>query len=211
MSILKLHLFIGDAQCLYKDFHCKTFDRAFSTTPPIDRAPLVAVPIVLKPRSTNQNNSCICCPIVFIFLFKLPWCPSQLIFATNANKYMATFPYLYMNGRFHNGFFAFQTGGEHISGKRCLLPFVFHCTRTPIKACADTLKREVETYGYPENEEHEEIGHVDGLCAHRQTMSQTGRLWNDLPKNDNGQRRNDDRQDTGSEAVYEDGDGGGSS
>jgi len=29
------------------------------------------------------------------------------------------------------------------------LPFGFHCTGTPIKACADKLKREVELYGLP--------------------------------------------------------------
>src|SRR5699024_8487375 len=29
------------------------------------------------------------------------------------------------------------------------LPFGFHCTGTPIKACADKLKREMELYGFP--------------------------------------------------------------
>lgn len=30
-----------------------------------------------------------------------------------------------------------------------LFPFGFHCTGMPIKACADKLKREMETYGFP--------------------------------------------------------------
>jgi len=33
-------------------------------------------------------------------------------------------------------------------GKKVLFPFGFHCTGMPIKACADKLKREMETYGY---------------------------------------------------------------
>lgn len=34
-------------------------------------------------------------------------------------------------------------------GKKVLFPFGFHCTGMPIKACADKLKREIETFGYP--------------------------------------------------------------
>lgn len=30
-----------------------------------------------------------------------------------------------------------------------LFPFAFHCTGMPIKACADKLQREMETFGYP--------------------------------------------------------------
>lgn len=30
-----------------------------------------------------------------------------------------------------------------------LFPFGFHCTGMPIKACADKLLREIETFGYP--------------------------------------------------------------
>lgn len=30
-----------------------------------------------------------------------------------------------------------------------LFPFGFHCTGMPIKACADKLQREMETFGYP--------------------------------------------------------------
>lgn len=70
-------------------------------------------------------------------------------------KYLATFPYPYMNGRCHIGHsfslskLEFTIGYFRLKGKRCLLPFGFHCTGTPIKACADKLKREVELYGYP--------------------------------------------------------------
>lgn len=91
-----------------------------------------------------------------------------------AGKFMATFPYPYMNGRCHIGhtfslsklevsfdifcqpaevlvffYFQFTIGYYRLKGKRCLLPLGFHCTGTPIKACADKLKREVELYGYP--------------------------------------------------------------
>lgn len=36
-----------------------------------------------------------------------------------------------------------------MKGKKVLFPFGFHCTGMPIKACADKLKREIETFGYP--------------------------------------------------------------
>lgn len=36
-----------------------------------------------------------------------------------------------------------------LKGKRVLFPFAFHCTGMPIKACADKLKREMETFGFP--------------------------------------------------------------
>ena len=36
-----------------------------------------------------------------------------------------------------------------VQGKKCLFPFGFHVTGMPIKACADKIKRELETFGYP--------------------------------------------------------------
>jgi leucyl-tRNA synthetase len=36
-----------------------------------------------------------------------------------------------------------------LQGKKCLFPFGFHVTGMPIKACADKIKRELETFGYP--------------------------------------------------------------
>lgn len=68
-------------------------------------------------------------------------------------KFMATFPYPYMNGRLHLGHsftlskIEFAAGYERLQGKRTLIPFGFHCTGMPIKACADKLKREVGMFG----------------------------------------------------------------
>jgi leucyl-tRNA synthetase len=36
-----------------------------------------------------------------------------------------------------------------LQGKKCLFPFGFHVTGMPIKACADKIKRELETFGFP--------------------------------------------------------------
>ncbi|GAM23584.1 hypothetical protein SAMD00019534_067590, partial [Acytostelium subglobosum LB1] len=70
-------------------------------------------------------------------------------------KYMATFPYPYMNGRLHIGHVFTVTKAEfmcqyqRLKGKRVLFPFSFHCTGMPIKVCADKLKYEMETFGCP--------------------------------------------------------------
>ena len=70
-------------------------------------------------------------------------------------KFMATFPYPYMNGRLHLGHsfslskVEFAMGYERLKGKRCLYPFGFHLTGMPIKASADKIKREMELYGNP--------------------------------------------------------------
>eukprot|EP00800_Vazella_pourtalesii_P001235 TRINITY_DN11065_c1_g1_i7.p1 TRINITY_DN11065_c1_g1~~TRINITY_DN11065_c1_g1_i7.p1 ORF type:complete len:446 (+),score=129.65 TRINITY_DN11065_c1_g1_i7:45-1340(+) len=70
-------------------------------------------------------------------------------------KYFATFPFPYMNGRLHLGHTftiskaEFAVGYERLRGKKCLYPFGFHCTGMPIKASSDKLKRELELYGCP--------------------------------------------------------------
>ncbi|XP_067900003.1 leucine--tRNA ligase, cytoplasmic isoform X2 [Heterodontus francisci] len=82
------------------------------------------------------------------------------------SKYFVTFPYPYMNGCLHLGHTfslskcEFSVGFQRLKGRRCLFPFGLHCTGMPIKACADKLKRELESYGnppqFPEEEEEEE-------------------------------------------------------
>ncbi|XP_053983912.1 leucine--tRNA ligase, cytoplasmic isoform X1 [Hylaeus volcanicus] len=70
-------------------------------------------------------------------------------------KFLATFPFPYMNGRLHLGHTfslskcEFAVRYNRLLGKKVLFPFGFHCTGMPIKACADKLKREMELYGYP--------------------------------------------------------------
>ena len=68
-------------------------------------------------------------------------------------KYFATFPYPYMNGRLHlgHGFTMSKSaiGFERMRGKHTLFPLGLHCTGMPIKACADRLKRELDLYGNP--------------------------------------------------------------
>lgn len=76
---------------------------------------------------------------------------------SNEEKFMVTFPYPYMNGRLHLGHAfslskaEFAVRYQRLKGKRVLWPFGFHCTGMPIKAAADKLRREMETYGYPPN------------------------------------------------------------
>eukprot|EP01062_Namystynia_karyoxenos_P008050 TRINITY_DN12845_c0_g1_i1.p1 TRINITY_DN12845_c0_g1~~TRINITY_DN12845_c0_g1_i1.p1 ORF type:complete len:1341 (+),score=475.78 TRINITY_DN12845_c0_g1_i1:172-4023(+) len=70
-------------------------------------------------------------------------------------KFMATFPYPYMNGKLHLGhtFTAtkaeFAVAYQRLLGKRSIWPFGFHCTGMPIQAAANKLKREYENYGCP--------------------------------------------------------------
>ncbi|XP_050441148.1 leucine--tRNA ligase, cytoplasmic [Adelges cooleyi] len=70
-------------------------------------------------------------------------------------KYFVTFPFPYMNGRLHLGHTfsiskcEFAARFQRLKGKQVLFPFGFHCTGMPIKACADKLKYEMQTFGYP--------------------------------------------------------------
>uniref|UniRef100_A0A1B6DI73 leucine--tRNA ligase n=1 Tax=Clastoptera arizonana TaxID=38151 RepID=A0A1B6DI73_9HEMI len=75
--------------------------------------------------------------------------------ASPDEKFFTTFPFPYMNGKLHLGHSfslskcEFAVRYQRLKGKRCLFPFGFHCTGMPIKACADKLKREMETFGFP--------------------------------------------------------------
>lgn len=81
-------------------------------------------------------------------------------------KFLCTFPFPYMNGRLHLGHTfslskcEFAVRYQRLKGKKVLFPFGFHCTGMPIKACADKLKREMETYGNPPRFPEEEIQEV---------------------------------------------------
>lgn len=71
------------------------------------------------------------------------------------DKFLVTFPFPYMNGRLHLGHTfslskaEFAVRYNRLKGKQVLFPFGFHCTGMPIKACADKLKREMESFGCP--------------------------------------------------------------
>lgn len=74
---------------------------------------------------------------------------------TPDEKFYGNFPYPYMNGLLHLGHafslskLEFAAAFHRVCGKNVLFPQAFHCTGMPIKACADKLKREIETYGCP--------------------------------------------------------------
>ncbi|KAL7720347.1 leucine--tRNA ligase [Entamoeba marina] len=69
--------------------------------------------------------------------------------------FFPTFPFPYMNGRLHLGHTFTLTKAEFaaryhkLKGDAVMFPFGFHCTGMPIKACADKLRAEIETYGNP--------------------------------------------------------------
>lgn len=68
----------------------------------------------------------------------------------NDGKYLATFPYPYMNGHLHLGHAfsmskaEFQARYQKQRGKRVIFPFSFHCTGMPIQAAANRIKREIK-------------------------------------------------------------------
>ncbi len=70
-------------------------------------------------------------------------------------KYFCNFTYPYMNGRLHLGHsFSlskadFAARYNRAKGKKVLFPFGYHCTGMPIKAAADKLKKEMDTFGCP--------------------------------------------------------------
>jgi leucyl-tRNA synthetase len=79
---------------------------------------------------------------------------SERLFEANAEpgkpKFMATFPFPYMNGRLHLGHafsmskVEFATAYHRVRGDNVLFPFGFHCTGMPIQAAANKLRRELE-------------------------------------------------------------------
>lgn len=104
-------------------------------------------------------------------------------------KFMATFPYPYMNGRLHLGHsfslskVEFAIGYERLKGKQTLFPFGFHCTGMPIKACADKLKHEIDLFGQnfekfyeqqKENQALEETKPEAGKPKHSKVAAKTG-------------------------------------
>ena len=66
-------------------------------------------------------------------------------------KFMATFPYPYMNGRIHLGHahtagkVDFMCRFKRVMGYNVLFPFGFHCTGMPICAAAKKLENELNT------------------------------------------------------------------
>lgn len=74
---------------------------------------------------------------------------------TPDEKFFGNFPYPYMNGLLHLGHafslskLEFAAAYHRLCQKQVLFPQGFHCTGMPIKACADRLKREIQTYGCP--------------------------------------------------------------
>lgn len=65
-------------------------------------------------------------------------------------KFMATFPYPYMNGKLHLGHaftmlkVDFECRWKQLNGYNVLFPFGFHCTGMPISAAAKKLEKELE-------------------------------------------------------------------
>lgn len=112
---------------------------------------------------------------------------------SETEKYFATFPYPYMNGRLHLGHAYtlakadFQANYQRLQGKQVLFPFGFHCTGMPIKASADRLQEEIETYGYPPQFPEESVQLIadpqskpKGKSKKNKTVSKTGtakRQW----------------------------------
>lgn len=76
----------------------------------------------------------------------------------NAEKYMVSFPYPYMNGYLHLGHAFSATKAEYAAryqrqrGKNVLFAQGFHCTGMPIQAAANRLKAEI-TSGKTTSEE----------------------------------------------------------
>ena len=81
--------------------------------------------------------------------------PDDGTLGSPAEKFYGNFPYPYMNGLLHLGHafslskLEFAAAFHRLSGKQVLFPQALHCPGMPIKAYADKLKREIDTYGCP--------------------------------------------------------------
>lgn len=110
----------------------------------------------------------------------------------NEPKYLATFPYPYMNGRLHLGHAftfskaEFAIGYERLKGKRTLFPFGFHCTGMPIKACADKLSMELDnisTSNSPSLSKHSKVAaKTGGETSQYKIMLSMGIPEEEIPK-----------------------------
>ena len=73
----------------------------------------------------------------------------------DTGKFLATFPYPYMNGSLHLGHAfsmlkaEFAVRYHRLQGKKAVFPFAFHCTGMPIQAAANKLKNDYEMFGSP--------------------------------------------------------------
>jgi leucyl-tRNA synthetase len=78
-------------------------------------------------------------------------------------KFLATFPYPYMNGKLHLGHAFSMSKCEFIvrykrlRGYNALWPFAYHCTGMPVMAASEKLRREYEAHPQNINEWSNEI------------------------------------------------------
>ena len=92
-------------------------------------------------------------------------------------KYFGTFAYPYMNGALHAGHsftvskVEFNAGFSRMQGKRVLFPLGFHCTGTPIKACADKLVEDLKRFGQNFERYHEEDEEAHGTIPPAPTQA----------------------------------------
>lgn len=111
----------------------------------------------------------------------------------NKTKYMATFPFPYMNGNLHLGHgytitkAEFQVRYQRQIGKKVLFPFGFHCTGMPIQAAANRLKREIASGNLSSNQptEEEKKKNPKIVCppfTQYEIMMQLGVAEADIPK-----------------------------
>ncbi|KAG2388363.1 hypothetical protein C9374_000527 [Naegleria lovaniensis] len=107
-------------------------------------------------------------------------------------KFFVTFPFPYMNGRLDLGHAfsltkaEFQARFQRLLGKNVLFPFGFHCTGTPITACADKLKREIEDFGNPPQFPEKQVTNTDKeeQVVDENAEVKTGEYqWNIMRKN----------------------------